>query len=143
MLIVDDDQDDSLALAEAIHAILPSCNLYFEGDGIAALQFIKTKAPPDLVFLDLNMPLKNGLECLKHISRLNLLPDTPIVINSTSNNINDIDLCYNYGAMFYLIKPTSDKVLTKLVKLAISILGKPKSERVDKAHFVLTERKPS
>ena len=141
VLIVDDDEDDSLSLAEAIQDILPSCNLHFEGDGIAALEFVRTKAAPDLVFFDLNLPLKNGLDCLKEIYDQNLLPDTPIVIYSTSNNTTDIDECYNYGAKFYIVKPTSDKELTKLIKLAISILGKPISERVDKANFVLTERK--
>ena len=139
ILIVDDDEDDSLTLADAIQSVLPSCNLHFEGDGIAALRFIKTKIPPDLVFLDLNLPLKNGMDCLKEISGLNLLPDTPIVIYSTSGSIEEIDLCYRYGAMFYIVKPTSDKELTKLITRAISILGKPKSERVDKTHFVLTE----
>jgi CheY-like chemotaxis protein len=141
ILIVDDDEDDSLSLSEAIQDILPSCNFYFEGDGNAALRFIKTKAAPDLVFLDLNLPIKNGMDCLKEIYNLNLLPGTPIVIYSTSNNTQEVDEAYNHGAMFYIVKPTSDKELTKLVKLAISILGKPKSERVDKSNFVLQEGK--
>ncbi|HEX8358193.1 MAG TPA: response regulator, partial [Segetibacter sp.] len=121
--------------------ILPSCNLHFEGDGIAALEFIKTKLPPDLVFFDLNLPLKNGIDCLKEIHHHQLLPDTPIVVYSTSKNDDEIEQCYKYGAMFYIVKPTSNKVLSRLVKLAISILGKPKSERVDKENFVLVETK--
>jgi DNA-binding NarL/FixJ family response regulator len=81
------------------------------------------------------------MDCLKEIYNLNLLPGTPIVIYSTSNNTQEVDEAYNHGAMFYIVKPTSDKELTKLVKLAISILGKPKSERVDKSNFVLQEGK--
>jgi FixJ family two-component response regulator len=62
-------------------------------------------------------------------------------VYSTSKNDDEIEQCYKYGAMFYIVKPTSNKVLSRLVKLAISILGKPKSERVDKENFVLVETK--
>jgi DNA-binding NtrC family response regulator len=141
ILIADDDRDDALLLTEAVHDILPSANCIHVLDGIAALRHIKTNVEPDLVFLDLNMPLKNGLNCLKDISNLDLLPDTPIVIYSTSRNIRDIDESYKYGASFYIIKPASFRELCKIIKLAITLLGKPKSERVEKSNFVLKEGK--
>jgi DNA-binding NtrC family response regulator len=141
ILIADDDKDDALLLTEAVHDILPSANCIHVLDGIAALRHIKTNVEPDLVFLDLNMPLKNGLNCLKDISNLDLLPDTPIVIYSTSRNIRDIDESYKYGASFYIIKPASFRELCKIIKLAITLLGKPKSERVEKSNFVLKEGK--
>jgi DNA-binding NarL/FixJ family response regulator len=142
ILIADDDVNDAALLKEAIKDILPSANCIHVPDGVAALNYIKTNFEPDLVFLDLNMPLKNGINCLKDIFNLELLPDTPIVIYSTSKNIKDIDEAYKYGASFYIIKPTPFKELSKLIKLAITLLGKPKSERVDKANFVLREGKP-
>jgi CheY-like chemotaxis protein len=141
ILIADDDRDDALLLTEALQDILPSSNCIHVTDGIAALRHIKTNVEPDLVFLDLNMPLKNGINCLKDIYNLELLPNTPIVIYSTSKNIKDIDEAYNYGAAFYIIKPTAFRELCKVVKLAITILGKPKSERVEKSNFVLQEGK--
>jgi DNA-binding NtrC family response regulator len=141
ILIADDDRDDALLLTEAVHDILPSANCIHVLDGIAALRHIKTNVEPDLVFLDLNMPLKNGLNCLKDISNLDLLPNTPIVIYSTSRNIRDIDESYKYGASFYIIKPASFRELCKIIKLAITLLGKPKSERVEKSNFVLKEGK--
>ena len=141
ILIADDDKDDANLLAEAIHDILPSGHCIHVTDGIAALRHIKTSVEPDLVFLDLNMPLKNGINCLKDIYNLELLPNTPIVIYSTSKNIKDIDDAYNYGASFYIVKPASFAGLCKIIKLAITILGKPKSERVEKSNFVLRELK--
>lgn len=141
ILIADDDKDDALLLTEALQDILPSCKCIHVPDGIAALRHIKTNIEPDLVFLDLNMPLKNGINCLKDISNPDLLPNTPIVIYSTSKNIKDIDEAYKYGASFYIIKPASFRELCKIIKLAIVILGKPKSERVDKSNFVLKEGK--
>jgi len=140
ILIVDDDTDDSLMLSEAIEKILPSYNFHFEGDGEDALEYIERQDAPDLLFLDVNMPKKNGIDCLKVINDLNLLPDTPIIIYSTSNRENDIDQCYSLGAMSYIVKPSSCKELTRLVKLAISTLGIPKSERLNKQNFVLQSR---
>lgn len=125
ILIADDDKDDVDLLTEALQDVLPSCSCINMPDGIAALRFIKTNPHPDLVFLDLNMPLKNGINCLKDISNLNLLPNTPIVIYSTSKNIKDIDEAYQYGAKFYIIKPASFNELKRIIKRAISILGRP------------------
>ena len=141
ILIADDDSDDASFLAEAIQHILPSAKCVHVRDGIAALRHIKTNAKPDLVFLDLNMPLKNGIDCLKDISNLELLPDTPIVIYSTSQNIKDIDQAYKYNASFYIIKPSSFTELCKVISTAIVFLGKPRGERVEKANFVLKEGK--
>lgn len=139
ILISDDDRDDVRLITEALQDILPSCNCIEARDGVAALNFIKSNVHPDLVFLDLNMPLKNGITCLKEIYHHNLLPDTPIVIYSTSKDMSDIDESYKYGARFYIVKPASFTELKRIIKRAISILGKPLAERVDKANFVLME----
>lgn len=141
ILIADDDKDDALLLTEALHDILPSSNCIHTTDGIAALRFLKTNPQTDLVFLDLNMPLKNGINCLKDISSLNLLPNTPVVIYSTSDNTQDIDQSYKFGAKFYIVKPASFNELKRIIKRAITILGKPVSEMVDKSGFVLQENK--
>ena len=141
ILIADDDKDDVRLITEALQDILPSCNCIQAKDGVAALHFIQNNVHPDLVFLDLNMPLKNGISCIKDIYNEKLLPDTPIVIYSTSKEQADIDESYKYGAKFYIVKPTSFTELKRIIKRAISILGKPLAERVDKSNFVLTEAK--
>src|SRR3954468_9175378 len=101
VLIADDDYDDVELLKEALETVLPSAEFVSVPDGIAALRHIKTAPKPDIVFLDLNMPLKNGLNCLKDIFNLELLPGIPIIIYSTSNNIKDIDEAYKHNAFFY------------------------------------------
>jgi CheY-like chemotaxis protein len=141
VLIADDDKDDADLLKEALEDALPSTNIVHVPDGIAALREIKTGLRPELVFLDLNMPLKNGLYCLKDIYNLELLPDTPIFIYSTSNNIKDINEAYRHDAAFYIIKPPSFKMLCEIIKRALAILEKPVPGRVDKAGFVLSETK--
>lgn len=141
ILIADDDSDDAMLLTEALQSNLPSCNCVHTADGIEALRHIKTDVTPDLVFLDLNMPLKNGINCLKDIQNHNLLPSTPIIICSTSHNIKDIKVADEYGAAFYIVKPSSVSELNKIVTQAIELLGRPKSDRSSKSDFVLREKK--
>lgn len=140
ILIVDDDQDDALWLSEIILEIEDRCKFFFEKDGIAALKFISTKPRLDFIFLDLNMPLKGGLECLRDIHNHDLLPNTPVIIYSTSNNLKDIDEAYRYGAVYYIVKPTSSKVLRQFVEQALEFLTVSVQNRRDKSDFVLRSR---
>jgi CheY-like chemotaxis protein len=141
ILIADDDSDDIAFLSEAVEVVLPLANIVAVKDGVAALRYIKTSAPPDIIFLDLNMPLKNGLEVLKDVYNHELLTHTPIVIYSTSNKLKDIDEAYNCNASFYLIKPASFKELSRIIKAVLAYLLDGKNERVGKTDFVLSETK--
>jgi CheY-like chemotaxis protein len=141
ILIAEDDKDDVALLTEALQIIFPDSNIVGVPDGIAAIRYIKTSSPPDLVFLDLNMPLKNGLSCLRDIYNLELLTGTPIIIYSTSHNIKDIDEAYKHNAAFYIIKPASFKHLCEIIRAAIGLLQNPSFERVEKQNFVLSETK--
>lgn len=141
ILIADDDWDDIVLLKETLQNIFPLTDIVDVSDGIAALRHIKTCSKPDLVFLDLNMPLENGLNCLKDIFNLELLPNVPIIIYSTSNNIKDIDEAYKYNASFYVIKPNSYKVLNQIIEQLIKQLEVTGGQRVDKENFVLSKAK--
>ncbi|WP_018614162.1 response regulator [Segetibacter koreensis] len=142
-LIAEHEKEFALMLTEALQDILPSCKCVFMPDGIAALRYIKNNDNPDLVFLNLDMPLKNGINCLKDIYNLKLLPATPVITYASSANIKDINDAYEYGAAFYLVKPTTSKELNKIIKRAISLLGQPRSERLTKCNFVLKGVAPS
>jgi DNA-binding NtrC family response regulator len=139
ILIGHADKIDALQLTDALKDILPSCNTIYTSDGNAVLRHIKTNATPDIVFLDLNMPFKNGIACLKDIYNNSLLPGIPIIIYSTTKNIKDINNAYQHGAAFYIIKPGSLTELGQIIRRAIFLLGRPQNERVDKASFVLRE----
>lgn len=141
ILIADDDKDDAEFLTEAIQTVLPSADIVCQKDGIAALRYVKVSTPPHVLFLDLNMPLKNGLEVLKDIHNHQLLPDTPVVIYSTSNKLKDIDEAYNHNAAFYIVKPASFKELSKIIKYVIKFVLDPERKRVPKTDFVLNETK--
>lgn len=137
ILFADDDDDDTYFLIEALKEVLSAFNSYMVTDGLALLRHLKTQEPPDLIFIDLNMPLKNGIECLKYIREQSALSNIPVIIYSTSYNIKEIDICYHAGARFYIVKPLTLKALVQLLEQLFFRLGQPLKDYRSKSSFVL------
>src|SRR3954454_22193073 len=83
IFIADDDNDDLLLFSEALAGIDASVKLEHVNNGIALLSLL-THIKPDLLFLDLDMPGKNGLECLVEIRKNALYESLPIVVFSST-----------------------------------------------------------
>jgi CheY-like chemotaxis protein len=137
ILIAEDDRDDYELLKEAIHHVLPKFNVQRAEHGEELLKAINEKAEPDVIFLDLNIPRKNGFDCLIELRQKEWLSSTPIVIYSTSAHFEDIDRCYKSGCTLYLVKPTSFKEMVIQVKQVFHRLGLPKAELRVKERFVV------
>jgi CheY-like chemotaxis protein len=123
ILIADDDDDDREFFTEVVSEIAPLVSIKNVKNGVALMEYIN-KADlrlPDIIFLDLNMPCKNGRECLKEIKKSEKFRHIPIVIYSTSSNIKDIENAYNDGADLYVTKPNSFSELKKIAKKVFSI----------------------
>ena len=135
--IAEDDRDDFLALKEAIEEVLPKFNISHSRNGQEFLQKINELPPADLIFLDLNMPKKNGIDCLIEFRQKRKLKSTPVIIYSTSSHFEDIDACYRNGCTLYMVKPTSYKDLLNQVRKIFFRLGLPKKELLDKEMFVV------
>ncbi|MGN6400976.1 MAG: response regulator, partial [Flavisolibacter sp.] len=120
ILVAEDDRDHFLLLEEAIENTLPHYRITHSRDGKECLQKIEEQEVPDMIFLDLNLPRKNGLDCLVEIRKQKHLQTTPVVIYSTSSDFEDIDLCYKAGCTLYLVKPPSFKELLVQVKKLFS-----------------------
>ena len=69
-------------------------------DGVQLLKYLSSNFHnlPDALFLDLNIPIKNGFECLSEIKAIDKLKDLPVIIFSTSVNIEIAELLYEKGA---------------------------------------------
>lgn len=124
--LTDDDQDDQEIFAEALSEVNSEVKLLSFQDGEQLMHFLR-KPPaqlPDLVFLDLNMPIKNGKSCLTEIRANKEIKHLPIAIYSTSSSRNHILETQELGADWYISKPSSftgvKKVLDKMITLLLS-----------------------
>ena len=121
LIIADDDEDDQMLLKEAIHEFSESILTTIIPDGKQLMNFLDKGNIPELLLLDLNMPYKNGTECLMEIRANEHLRDIPVVILSTSRNIRDIELCFNFGANLFFTKPCSFQSLKMLIRSILTI----------------------
>ncbi len=136
LLLAEDDEDDYVLFCEAIKDAPAPVVLHWVKNGeelMAALKQDKT----DIIFLDINMPLKNGFECLTEIRGDDDLKETPVIIYSTSDDSKLIDWMYNAGANLYLCKPTDFKKLKNRILKAIGMDWQKQRPYSQPEHFVL------
>jgi len=123
ILLADDDEGSRVIFMEAMAEIAPHVKVSIAVNGRKLMNTLL--APhgelPDIIFLDLNMPIKNGWECLQEIRNNDRLKDIPVIIYSTSANREHIDQTYEEGANFYLIKPDSFNELKLMAKSILSL----------------------
>lgn len=118
ILLVDDDVDDQVYFKDAINELCNTLRCEIASNGLEALDKIDVPPPPDLIFLDLNMPVMSGFECLASLKKQERYKDIPVVIFTTSKNHLDIDQARQLGADLFFTKPTSFELLcTKLDKI--------------------------
>lgn len=103
--LVDDDKEDLELFREALREISDRTQLTASIDCVDLLDILPQTTLPDVLFLDINMSKKNGLEFLAEIKQHPTLKDIPVVIYSTSIRQADIDRAYELGAHFYITKP--------------------------------------
>ncbi len=107
ILLVDDDVDDQLFFMDAIKELEPTLECGIANNGVEALDHLKkVSPPPSIIFLDLNMPLMNGFECLAQLKKINRYKEIPVIIFTTSNHPVDMERTIAMGAIMYFTKPT-------------------------------------
>ena len=120
ILLIDDDHDDQTLFCEAVNQISNSVVCETADSGQKGLALLESSAElPDILFLDINMPMMDGQACLREIKANAKLKDIPVVMYSTTNNSAEISKYKMMGAKF-LVKPPQ---FSKLVKSLSFILG--------------------
>lgn len=139
IVLADDDLDDQFLFKKAIEETDVKTNLLVFNNGRELMKYLNNpnNSVPDLVFLDLNMPYKDGLECLKEIRASDHLRDISVAIYSTSNANRDVNATFLNGANIYIHKPSSFDDIKKVFKRVLEINWQYATSNLNKETFLL------
>jgi CheY-like chemotaxis protein len=139
LLLADDDMDDCIFFKEALEELPISAKLTTVNDGVQLMQLLcaKETSLPDALFLDLNMPRKGGFECLSEIKIIDKLMHLPVIIYSTSMNMEVVDLLYQKGAHYYICKPGEFEKLKKAIFEVVTLATQNKLTQPARDKFIL------
>jgi CheY-like chemotaxis protein len=116
VLLIEDNLIEIMKMRRTISYLKLDHNVSFANNGEEALEILEDRTNhPDLILLDLNMPILNGKEFLLILKTNKFLKHIPVVILTTSGNQKDIDECYRIGVAGYILKPLKyDDYITKI-----------------------------
>ena len=139
VLLADDDKDDRNDFIEAFESLKVSTTVQTVKNGIELMKFLKDPSAklPHILFLDLNMPKKSGLECLIEIKQIDRLKDLTVVIYSTSSSEKDIEDTFLNGANVYIKKPVHLTVLKKTLLHVLTINWQYHTSGLNRDNFLL------
>lgn len=120
IILAEDDHDDHVFFKDALYDFAPSVSLSIVENGDELLNLLKHYVP-DFIFLDLDMPCKNGLECLTEIRSNSMLASIPIVIFSSTSRPANIDAAYDMGADLFFVKPSNYSELVSSIQAILSL----------------------
>lgn len=120
IFLAEDDEDDVLLFIEILSDISKEINITVSVNGVELMNLlIETVTLPQIIFLDLNMPLKNGFQCLQEIRSNDDWNGIKVIMYSTSAHPHQIEKAYQHGADLYIQKATNYIDFKKLLKKCI------------------------
>lgn len=140
ILLADDDEADRLLFMEAFDELNIGTAVDTVNDGDELMTLMKntdTENLPHILFLDINMPRKNGLECLKEIRANKKYKEVSVAIYSTSSSENDMQETFLHGANVYIHKPNDFQKLKKVLEKAITYANMYQDPPFNKENFLL------
>ncbi|RYZ28843.1 MAG: response regulator [Chitinophagaceae bacterium] len=107
--LADDDEDDRMLFEEALAEVDKKIRCITVKNGREALDVLQNEMVllPDYIFLDLNMPMLNGLQCLAELKKIELLQHIPVIIYSTSSDKDSMEESKRLGAIDFFVKPSN------------------------------------
>ena len=140
ILLADDDRDDRFFFKMALDALTTPTRLVAVVDGEKLMEYLAENVHqlPDVLFLDLNMPRKNGFECLSVIKDNADYKALPVIIFSTSYEQEVVNLLYQNGAQYFMRKPAEFSQLKKIIQQTVELITEGNPTKPSRAHFVLT-----
>lgn len=140
ILLADDDKDDQLLFKESLEELSLSTHVEIVQNGEQLMQLLNDEKEqlPDILFLDLNMPRKNGFICLSEIKRTERLKRLPVIIFTTSYEPEIVNLLYKKGAQYYIRKPNDFEQLKKVIYQSLVLTGQKDMSQPPRENFVLS-----
>ena len=139
ILLADDDKDDRFFFEMALDALTITTKLATVVDGEKLMVYLSDNVLqlPDVLFLDLNMPRKNGFECLSEIKGSKTLKQLPVIIFSTSFEQEVVNLLYLNGAHYFMRKPAEFSQLKKIIQQTVTLITQENKVQPTRENFVL------
>lgn len=139
IILADDDEDDRLFFTDAFEELKISTKVQTYNDGAELMEYLNGEDAilPEILFLDLNMPKKNGIECLNEIKENEKFNDIAIAIYSTSSSEEHIEETFVNGANIYIKKPNDFETLKKVLSNVVTINWQYQTSGLNKDNFLL------
>jgi len=135
ILVVEDNEGDILLITEALQECKVINDVSVVRNGKLALDFVFKKGDyddvlsPDIILLDINLPLKNGIEVLQTLKSDETTKHIPIIMLTTSSSESDIMKSYNHHANAFITKPVDAseffEAILSLVNFWLNIVHLP------------------
>lgn len=139
IILADDDEDDRLFFTEAFEGLKIKTQVKTFNNGLELMDALNDPDAtlPNILFLDLNMPKKSGLDCLIDIKKNDRFKNIAIAIYSTSASENDIENTFVNGANIYIKKPSDFNELKKVLSGVVTINWQYHTCGLNKDNFLL------
>lgn len=139
VILADDDEDDRLLFTDAFDEMKISTKLQTFKNGVELMNYLNKEDAilPEILFLDLNMPKKNGIECLSELKSNNKFNNIAVAIYSTSSSEEHIEDTFVKGANIYIQKPNDFKTLKKVLQDVVTINWQYHTSGLNKDNFLL------
>jgi len=136
ILMADDDKDDFILLQEAAQKLGTPIEITYAPNWMEIWRQLMKQAP-DVIFLDLNMPVKDGFECLDSLRQERKYKKIPIIIYSTSTSKTDIDKAYSTGANYFIVKPNTMDEIARVLERVKGMTKEELSHVPPREHFLI------
>jgi CheY-like chemotaxis protein len=140
ILLADDDTDDCIFFKIVLDKLPLTTKLSIVHDGEELMKLLTSEKYklPHVLFLDLNMPRKNGFECLEEIKRNKKLKDLPVILFSTSLEQDVVNQLYDSNAQHFIRKPADFPQFIEIIHKALRLIAHGNITQPSRENFVLS-----
>jgi CheY-like chemotaxis protein len=141
ILLADDDCDDFEIFKEALEQADCTSKLFRAQNGIGVFDYLQNplNPKPDVIFLDLNMPVMNGWQCLAKLKNTRDFELIPVIMYTTSSHFRDVEIAKDLNAHGLITKPSNPRILTRVLQRIICALDTENLSEAIKDAYLITQ----